>query len=338
MKALKIIGILLAVLIGIWLILGLSMPKNVTTDRSIEIAASPELVFNIVNDLSTYERWSPWKEADPSLTVTLSDQTVGAGASYSWVGDKKKSGSGKMSITRSDPPTEVATLLEFNGQGNANSTWKIEPVEGGAKATWGISADFPFPWNAALAFMDFKGMIHKDFDRGLELLKAYAEKEAVNRKKPAYKIEEMGMPYPYLVGVRKKIPMKDIPAFYGEHFGAAMNALAAKGIQPAGMPVGAFFVWDEEKQEADLMAGIPLSGKVDLGPQFTVLELPKGKALLVNYYGPYEGSGSAHFALDDYVNTKGLTIVYPVMEEYVTDPASEPDTMKWLTKVIYPIK
>lgn len=338
MKALKIIGIALAVLIAIWLVAGLALPKNVSTDRSIEINASPELVFAIVNDLGTYEKWSPWKEADPSMSVTYSEQTVGAGATYTWAGDQKKSGSGKMTITRSDPPTEVATLLEFKGQGNATSTWKIEPADGGAKATWGISADFPFPWNAILLFMDFKGMIHKDFDRGLELLKAYAEKEAVNRKQPAYKIEETDMPYPYLVGVRKKIPMKDIPAFYSENFGAAMSALAAKGIQPAGMPVGAFFVWDEENQEAELLAGIPVSAKVDLGSRFTVLELPKGKALLANYYGPYEGSGSAHFAMDDYVKVKGLTIVYPVMEEYVTDPVSEPDTLKWLTKVIYPIK
>jgi effector-binding domain-containing protein len=40
-------------------------------------------------------------------------------------------------------------------------------------------------------------------------------------------------------------------------------------------------------------------------------------------------------ALDEYMAEKGLQYIPPVVEEYLTDPGQEPDTAKWLTKVIY---
>ena len=63
-----------------------------------------------------------------------------------------------------------------------------------------------------------------------------------------------------------------------------------------------------------------------------------GLALVINYFGPYAGSIEAHLALDDYMLEKKLESIPPIIEEYVTDPATEPDTAKWLTKVIYFVK
>ncbi len=337
MKVLKAIGLGLAVLIVIWLALGIIMPKHITTDRSVVIKASPGQVFNAVNDLTTWEKWSPWKEKDPTTVITYGEKSSGVGGSYSWVGDKKKSGSGTMTITEAQSPESLTARLEFTGQGEATTTWKFEPKGTDTEVTWGLSSDFPFPWNAFLVFMDFKGMIHKDFDRGLELLKGYVEAQAANAKKPAYQVQEIEVPYPYMVGIRATVPMDKVPTFYAENLGKVMAALTAKGIQPAGMPCGAYFSWDEEKQESDMVAAFPVGEKVDLGAGFTLIEMPKGRALLVDYYGPYEEVGPAHMALDAYIQEKGLTQGYPVIEEYVTDPGNEPDPQKWLTKVIYPV-
>jgi effector-binding domain-containing protein len=63
--------------------------------------------------------------------------------------------------------------------------------------------------------------------------------------------------------------------------------------------------------------------------------VPAGKALVIDYYGSYEGIGGAHMAMDEYVKSNNLKQKSPVLEQYITDPETEPDTSKWLTKVIY---
>ncbi|HMR44901.1 MAG TPA: GyrI-like domain-containing protein, partial [Saprospiraceae bacterium] len=64
-------------------------------------------------------------------------------------------------------------------------------------------------------------------------------------------------------------------------------------------------------------------------------EIPASKMLLINYQGGYNGLGEAHYAMDDYIKEKGYKISSPVVEEYVTDPGNEPDSTKWVTKVMY---
>ena len=42
-------------------------------------------------------------------------------------------------------------------------------------------------------------------------------------------------------------------------------------------------------------------------------------------------------AIEGYCKQHGLEAGVPAIEEYVTDPASEPDTSKWLTRIYYPL-
>jgi hypothetical protein len=56
---------------------------------------------------------------------------------------------------------------------------------------------------------------------------------------------------------------------------------------------------------------------------------------LIEYLGDYAKTGEAHSAMDEYMAEKKLQSIPPVMEEYVTDPVEEPDTAKWLTRILY---
>lgn len=42
--------------------------------------------------------------------------------------------------------------------------------------------------------------------------------------------------------------------------------------------------------------------------------------------------------MDAYMRENKLEQLTPVIEEYVTDSGSEPDSTKWLTKVVYFVK
>ncbi|HMQ46808.1 MAG TPA: SRPBCC family protein [Saprospiraceae bacterium] len=335
MKALKITLYVLGALLALFLILGLIAPKEVETTRSIVINAPQELVFNTVNDLSTWESWSPWKEMDPDMAVTMGEKTLGEGASYSWVG--KKSGSGTMSITASQPHSSVNTEVAFEGMGGAQAQFTLAPDENGTQTTWSFHTDFPFPWNGLMMLMNFKKQINKDYDRGLELLKEKVEAMAQATTPPALEVKTTQIPFQYFVGISKKINMADIQAHYTESLAKAHAAVGAAKISMPGMPCGLYYSWDMENQQTELAACVPVAQKSEL-PGLSSFELPTTDALLVEYYGDYSGLEKAHLAIDDYLAKNKLEMEFPVIEEYVTDPGQEPDPAKWLTRVYYLVK
>lgn len=102
----------------------------------------------------------------------------------------------------------------------------------------------------------------------------------------------------------------------------------------AGMPSSLTYVWDDSTKTTDIAAAIPIAKSEKLD-SFTLFNVGGHKALTLDYYGLYDSIGPAHMAMADYMKEKGLKMIPPAIEEYITDPAAEPDTMKWLTKVIY---
>lgn len=177
MKVLKYVLFALLGLIGIVLVLGLIAPREIDVNRSTVIQAPQSAVFGTVSNLRSWESWSPWKEMDPAMVVTYGDKDQGVGGSYSWTGET--SGSGQLRILDTDAPNSIKTEIEFDGQGTSQGSWDFEETAEGTKTTWGIHASFPYPMNAMWLFMDFDAMVGKDFERGLALLKAKVEAEAV---------------------------------------------------------------------------------------------------------------------------------------------------------------
>ncbi|WP_170110632.1 SRPBCC family protein [Flavilitoribacter nigricans] len=335
MKALKITGIVIGALIVLVLLLGAIAPNEMKTAKSITIDAPVEQVFNTVNDLKTWESWSPWKEMDPGMQVTMGEKSVGEGAYYTWTGDE--SGSGKMTILESEPSSRLLVDVEFDGMGGAKAPWTFAGSPEGTYVTWGFDSKMPYPMNAMLLFMDMTEAIGNDFERGLNKLKTKIESEKRSAT-PKQTIIEGDMPYSYMVGIRGTVKMSEIQQFYKDNLGKVYNELSAKKISMAGQPCGVYFSWDEQNQTAEMMAAIPVAKEVDLGGEFETVALPDGQAIILNFYGNYDQMDRAHNIIDNYVLLKKLETEMPVIEEYVTDPTNEPDPSRWLTKVIYPIK
>jgi len=94
---LKKVGIVLLVVI-----LGLvgfiaTRPDAFRVERSVAMAAPPDLVFSIVNDFHNWAQWSPWEKLDPAMKKTFEGPSAGVGASYAWTGNKDV-GRGKMTL------------------------------------------------------------------------------------------------------------------------------------------------------------------------------------------------------------------------------------------------
>jgi len=181
--------------------------------------------------------------------------------------------------------------------------------------------------------------------KGETTLKLKLDSDIVLVNGKEYKIEEKFISERLYIGVRDKVKMADMHAFFEKNFGVAMDFVNSSGLTMAGMPSGLYWEFDETKGISDMAAAIPIEAidetkpiamRVDSDIRF--FTIPANANLVINYYGPYEGIGEAHVAMDNYIAAKGYTMVAPAIEEYVTDPGTEPDPNKWLTVLYYPVK
>lgn len=62
------------------------------------------------------------------------------------------------------------------------------------------------------------------------------------------------------------------------------------------------------------------------------------RAVVYNYYGPYQNMPSAYEDIKKYITEHKLQQTGPVREFYITDPYLEKDTSRWLSKIYIPVK
>jgi uncharacterized protein YndB with AHSA1/START domain len=166
----------LAAVIVVLLIVIATRPSTFRVERSTRIAAPPDAVFGLVNDLHAWDRWSPWAKLDPNMKVTYGGPPSGLGATYAWAGNDKV-GEGRMTITSARPGEEVVIRLEFLKPWASTNTasFRLAPDVGATKVTWAMEGHNGFLGKAASLFMDMDKMIGADFERGLAQLAATAE-------------------------------------------------------------------------------------------------------------------------------------------------------------------
>lgn len=334
MKALKTIGIILAVVVVIFLLLGLIAPKKFNVERSIVVNVPRETVFPYLQNFEKQRQWTVWNERDPNMEAEIIGTDGTVGAINRW--KSKVEGNGEQEIVAIQPNERVESKLRFEGMGESNASLAVADVDGGTKITWNMNGSMPFPWNVMGMFMNFNKMLGNDFDNGLTKLKTMIE--SMPKTYRGYTVQEVDAPAKYFIGFREKISMDEMTSErFGIYLPKVFAAVGAAKIEMDGNPCGLFFLWDEANKQVDLAYAVPVKTKAEV-KGFETIEVPAGKLLVVDYYGPYAGTGEAHFAMDEYVKEHKLESGIPVWEQYITDPTTEPDTMKWLTKVFYPVK
>lgn len=333
-KALKIIGIVILILVVIFVVLGLVAPKEYKVERTVLINAPKEVVFAHVQYWKNWMAWSPWAEMDSAMTSTYEGTDGETGAVYKWVGDPKKTGKGEMINTGVKSNEEIAYHLKFIEPWASESEgyMRVSDAEGGTQAAWGMYGKNPFPWNVFGLFMNMEKMIAPDFDKGLNNLKGICEKEAaIIAKYPVQTVEFKAVKY---AAIQKTLTMPEMSAFMGESYGKIGEACKKAKAKCTGAPVGIYFTWDDKTMTSDMAAGMPVNKKVETD-EIKMIEIPSGTAYLVDYFGAYDQSMDAHTAINMYFMKNNLKPKMPVVEEYITDPTSEPDTTKWQTKIYY---
>jgi uncharacterized protein YndB with AHSA1/START domain len=176
------IFIVIAVAFAAVLAYAASKPDTFMVRRSASIAAPPEKIFPMIDDLRAQSAWSPF-EKDPNMKRTHSGAPRGKGAVYAWDGNRQV-GAGRIAITESVPSSKVVLLLEMSRPFKAHNTveFTLDRIGAGTnvtgtKVTWAMQGRQPYMAKVMGLFVDCDKMCGGLFEEGLAKLKALAEGE-----------------------------------------------------------------------------------------------------------------------------------------------------------------
>ena len=163
-------------LVALVLVVAAMQPPTFRVSRSAVMAAPPGDVFEQVNDLHNWRRWSPWERMDPNLQRTYDGAASGAGAAYSWVGNKQV-GEGRMTILESRPSELIRIKLEFFKPFAAtNETgFTFRPEGEQTHMTWDMVGQRSFCFKVMGLVMSMDRMVGRQFEEGLRKLQAVVE-------------------------------------------------------------------------------------------------------------------------------------------------------------------
>lgn len=174
---LKKLAIGLGAVVGVLVVVVATRPATYHIERSISVSAPPEVVFARVNDFHAWSAWSPWAKVDPAMKQAYEGAPSGEGAVYTWAGNNDV-GEGKMTIAKSDKPSQVRVNLEFYKPmaSTSTATFTFTPgPDGTTKVTWAMDGENNFAGKAVSLFLNIDKVLGAQFEQGLAAMKSEAE-------------------------------------------------------------------------------------------------------------------------------------------------------------------
>ena len=332
MKVLKVLAIVLVVLIGLYVVFAAVSPSELYIEKIETINAPASAVMANVVCLDKWPAWSAWQKMDTAMKNEYSDDPCGAGAWNSW--DGPNSGKGKQTIEQVNGEESIKMNLVFEGFDGINyANWTFEEADGVTTVTWTFEGA-PSPFMMRPMNLMMKGVLEESYQTGLAALKVVTEANPMIET--GYSIYRIDIPAFGALLISGDVKSQEIGEFYANSFGKIMGYMTEQGAEMQGFPSGFFYNWTDTL--AKMSAGIAITAPVEGNSEIEFREFEAKKGVKVDYYGAYDESMSAHIAINEYMQENDLEIDGAVIEVYVTDSMAEPDTSKWLTHIIYPVK
>lgn len=121
-----------------------TLPSSFKVEKSLLINAPSELIYNEVNDYTTWKDWNPWVSQKEGIIISYTEKTTGKDAGYTLSGNQEN----KRLVTQSVIPQksiqqELSVHNPF-GTTDKNVYWTFEKTKEGTKVTWGLKGTLSF--------------------------------------------------------------------------------------------------------------------------------------------------------------------------------------------------
>jgi Polyketide cyclase / dehydrase and lipid transport len=176
-KILITFAVILVLALGTLLAVAARKPDTFRFERSITIAASPEKIHPLINDLHRFNGWNPYNKKDPAMKTAYRGPQAGPGAAYDFEGNGNV-GRGTISIVEPTGPNTVSMKLDMLApmEGHNLIDFTLAPQADGTRVTWAMHGPTPFLAKVMHTILDMDKMLGTDFEAGLADLKATVER------------------------------------------------------------------------------------------------------------------------------------------------------------------
>lgn len=340
MKILKyLVFLILIVLIGSAIYFGTQDGTYEIRD-SKTIEAPAEVVFQKVNNLKSWETWSPWIAEDADHSFTYAEKSSGEGASFSWDG---KTG-GSIVTTKVIPNKEIAQdliVMSSLGERHSNIHWDFEEVDDATKVTWTMKGvqTLTDKVSAAILGNDFNSDIHKKNRLALDKISTEIEDDMKHYTINVDGVTQYGGGYyMYTTTVAKQHEVNErLEAMLQE----VSNFIERNHINAAGKPMAIYNEIDDANGTVIFSAGIPVKEQV-ITPEGSLIVsgfMEKITAVKISLKGDYKHLTEAYIKGRTYMNKNSLQINpnVKIFEVYETDPSKIRNPADWVTDIYLPI-
>ncbi|APG60161.1 SRPBCC family protein [Christiangramia salexigens] len=320
-----------------------------TKDGSFQIEhtqmmdAPQEVVFNEVNDYTTWKSWEPWSQEADDMIISYGEKKSGEGASYSWKSDEM--GSGELVTTQSNPFTSIKQDISFKtpfGESSSKVYWEFEQAEDSTRVTWGMMGEQSFMEKVAFTFQDqsMSEMMQPMFKKGLDNLQ-----ERLNEKMDKYSINIDGITqhgggyYMYTTTASKISQVSDR---MNKMLTKVNNFMTSNNIEKVGSPFVLYNQWNEDEGTAIYSAAYFTPSEVITTAESDILNgyLSKRRMLKTTLKGNYENLKEAWDTSYRYIEENNLKLnpQAQALEVYVVGPNDNANPAQWLTHIYIPLE
>ena len=350
---------------------GFTLPDKTHVERSTVIGAPPAKVFAVVNDLKSFNKFSPWYGLQPDAAYSYEGPPSGVGQKMTWHGDKV--GDGSQTIIESQADRLVKTSLDF-GFGAPTASFVLAPQADGTKVTW--SYDESHDWNiVGRYFGSFMAEpeVGSMYEKGLVSLKGYVESmpgtttaqspQATGQASVTSTAAAATNTGPFRVLVASNMKAGDPPAVVtlearpvammrvtastkkpeetsaalGEAYGKITDFIQDQELSVDGAPLALTVSYDDKTGQWVFDAALPVS-EIPAGTPTEAKGVktgmtPAGKAVMVVHKGPYSSVSPEYDKIMAYMKANNLQ-GGTAIEEYANDP-SEVEEADLITNIYF---
>ncbi len=324
----KIIIFVLLGLVALFFIVPLILPSALNVSESKIIKADDKVVYRQVNILKNWEPWSPFLEADPTMSLAYQGAESGVGAEVSWTSNNIDNGMLEIVAAKVFRHLKIDVHI---GDYHGEMEFDIEPYGDSTAIEWSYTMPLSYPWERYFGIF-LRPQLQKAFKDGLVNLAYIAEQFETTllvRKgslEPAYALS--------IVDSASFSNLQKVQRIAFQEIADYANANKAEIIGPA---YCIFYRYDP-KSNFVFEVGYPVNQVIEGNKRIHMVNTPSGDVMSASHFGAHTALMETHAEIQKQMRRSGLKWNGPPWEVYVTDTQMEPDTSRWQTKVFYPIE
>lgn len=298
--------------------------------RTTMVAVDKDYLRTILTDFKQWPAWSPWLIQDPSCRVSYRD----GGRSYAWEGEWMGAGSMVLDSESNYGLRYTLTFLK---------PWKcvakvyllLSSEEDKTRVTWKMDSHLPF----FMCFMKKKMevFVGMDYERGLTMLRAYAETGSVPSKLDFEGVS--AIPANELIGFRRECSLAEINSLMArdcESLACYVKSLDTKIVGPMR---SIYETFEPAKDKVIYHVALPVSSLPTVELPYETLSVPAINAYKLAHKGPYSLLGNAWSSLYSMERAKEIKPDKDCKpyEVYLNMPGEVPDEAL-ITELYFPVK